>query len=226
MPTFKPAWSGRRCGRSSAPRLGSLGHVFFLYVGGPLAIQGDITIGELIAFTTLIGYLTSPLRGMSFILSLVKRSQASSNGSMPSLPPPDRPDLPRPAPPPYRPCSFKPNVPLPEPETPALESVLEVPAGSTLGVFGPTASRKSTLLSLLARLYNPPRTQYSSATWTSVMWTSTGGVKPRHSSLNGPSCSPKASRTISYLVMTTTRSWPKCSGTQRWSTTSKRCLKA
>lgn len=142
--------------------LASSASVFLLlYVGGPLAIQGEITIGELIAFTTLIAYLTGPLRGMSFILSLVKRSQASLERiDAICAPKPDRPDLPNPSAPPEAAPAFEIrdlSFAYPGAEEQALKNLsFTIPAGSTLGVFGHTASGKTTLLAVLSRLYNPP----------------------------------------------------------------------
>ena len=137
-------------------------NVFLLiWVGGPMAIEGDITVGELVAFTTLVAYLTGPLRGMSFILSLFKQAEASLDRvDALLLQPPDRPEgaqgQPAPSAPPalsIRGLSFR----YPGAEEDALTDVsFDVPAGGTLGIFGPTGSGKTTLLRVLARLYNPP----------------------------------------------------------------------
>mgnify|MGYP006197649779 CR=1 FL=1 len=45
-------------------------------------VSGELTVGELVAFTTLVAYLTGPLRGLSFIISLVKQAQASLEHEM------------------------------------------------------------------------------------------------------------------------------------------------
>lgn len=133
-----------------------------LAVGGPLAIQGDLTVGELVAFTTLVAYLVGPVRGLSFIVSLFRQSQSALERiDAILLPPIERPDLPDPRPPPtaapalaIRGLSFAyPD----DPDRPVLHDVnLEVPAGGTLGILGPTGSGKTTLLRVLARVYNPP----------------------------------------------------------------------
>jgi len=137
-------------------------NVFLLiWVGGPMAIEGEITVGELVAFTTLVAYLTGPLRGLSFILSLFKQAQASlERVDRLLLAEPDRPEgldaAPAPTAPPalaVRGLTFR----YPDADDDALSDVsFEVPAGGTLGVFGPTGSGKTTLLRVLARLYNPP----------------------------------------------------------------------
>lgn len=155
---------------------GSVNVFLLLYLGGPMAVRGEITVGELVAFTTLIAYLVNPLRSVSFLLSIVKEAQSSIERAREILDPaPDRPELPDPEPVPgsapaieIRDLSFH----YPESagseeqaarhheagERGALEQVsLSVPSGSTLGLLGPTGSGKSTLLAVLARLYNPPR---------------------------------------------------------------------
>ena len=48
-----------------------------LWYGGPMVIEGELTVGELVAFTTLVTYLTGPLRGMTFILSLFRQAHAA-----------------------------------------------------------------------------------------------------------------------------------------------------
>lgn len=137
-----------------------------LWVGGPMAVRGEISVGELVAFTTLVAYLAGPLRGMSFIVSLFGQAQASLERIDVLLQaPPLRPEADRgldaPVAPPaieVRGLSF---AYPPGPEGSDEETVLHdlsfaVPSGGTLGVFGPTGSGKSTLLRLLARRYNPP----------------------------------------------------------------------
>jgi len=133
-----------------------------LYVGGPMAVEGQISVGELVAFTTLVAYLTGPLRGMSFILSLVKRAQASLERiEAITVPAPERPDLPNPKAAPSLPPSIEfrsLTFTYPGEQEPVLKDITATLApGSTLGIFGPTGSGKSTLLACLSRLYNPPR---------------------------------------------------------------------
>lgn len=132
-----------------------------LWIGGPRVIEGSLTVGELVAFTTLVGYLTGPLRGMTFILSLFRQSQAAIERLDAVMDPePTRPDLPGPRPAP----ASAPEIELrdfsftyPEAPEPALTGVsATVPAAGTLGVFGATGSGKSTLLRCLARLEDPP----------------------------------------------------------------------
>ncbi len=151
-----------------------------LAIGGPMAIEGTLTVGELVAFTTLVAYLAGPLRGLSFIVSLFKQSQASLERiDLLLLEPPLRPEGSDGAAPPAAPpaiearaLSFRyPAGSVPDDpddlshtdEPPGRDAEVlhglsfTVPAGGTLGVFGPTGSGKTTLLRLLSRLYNPPR---------------------------------------------------------------------
>ena len=132
-----------------------------LWYGGPMVIEGELTVGELVAFTTLVTYLTGPLRGMTFILSLFRQAQAAVERlDAVLLPEPKRPDrgISSPAP------EAAPQLVLqglsfryPNAEDDALADVsVEVPAGGTLGVFGPTGAGKSTLLRCIARLEDPP----------------------------------------------------------------------
>ncbi|MCB9676612.1 MAG: ABC transporter ATP-binding protein [Alphaproteobacteria bacterium] len=142
--------------------LGAAVNVFLLLrYGGPMAMNGELTVGELVAFVTLVAYLTGPLRGMSFIIALVKQSQASLERiDVVLYAEPDRPEGPSGEAPPTHPpaievhdLSFR----YPDGDHDVLHGVsLSVPAGGTLGIVGPTGSGKTTLLRVLARLYNPP----------------------------------------------------------------------
>jgi len=133
-----------------------------LYIGGPMTMRGELTVGELVAFTTLVALLASPLRGLSFILTLFKQAEASIERIDAILGPvPDRPDLPDPSPAPTKPPAISVrglSFTYPDDDQAVLSDVrFELPAGSTLGILGPTGSGKSTLLRCLSRLYNPPR---------------------------------------------------------------------
>ncbi len=143
--------------------LAASANVFILlYVGGPMAMRGEITVGELVAFTTLVALLAGPLRGLSFIVMLFKQAEASLERIDAILiPEPDRPDLPDPTPAPIQPPALSVrnlSFTYPEDDDEVLTDMsFEVPAGATVGILGPTGSGKTTLLRCLSRLYNPPR---------------------------------------------------------------------
>lgn len=141
--------------------LGAAVNVFLLLrYGGPMAIEGTLSVGELVAFITLVAYLTGPMRGMSFIFALIKQSQASLERVDAVLSAPvDRPDQPDPEPVGEAAPALvvdRLTFTYPGESEPVLREVsFALPAGRTLGILGPTGSGKSTLLRVLARLYNP-----------------------------------------------------------------------
>ena len=141
---------------------GGIGIAILLYIGGPQAVAGDLSVGELAAFATLIAALLPPLRSLGWMLSVLQRgraalerifelidepvarpegevalSQASGNGPMIHI----------------RGLDFAyPD----DPDRPVLRDIqLDVAPGSVLGVVGKTGSGKTSLLRLLARLYDP-----------------------------------------------------------------------
>ena len=145
-----------------SPMLGfipSLGLAVVLYVGGRQVISGALTLGEFAAFYTYLVMLTGPMRMLGMALGMAQRAVASGNRLFEIL---DR--EPRVTSPPGAP-------PLPEGpgrveflgvtlrydgSEPSLSGVdLVVPAGRTVALVGPTGSGKTSLVALIARLYDP-----------------------------------------------------------------------
>ena len=134
-----------------------------LFIGGPMAIEGSLSVGDVAAFVTLLGILLPPLRSMGWMLSVLSRGRASVDRIYEILEAPvDRPEGAEPAPLPprggpafsVRGLSFRyPDAP----ETLVLDDVsFEVPGGAVVGVFGRTGSGKSTLMRLVSRLFAAP----------------------------------------------------------------------
>jgi ATP-binding cassette, subfamily B, bacterial len=137
--------------------------VIYLAAGLPVT-AGTVSIGTLIAFTTLQNNLFRPITGLLSTGVSVISSLALFARIFEYL------DLPVEVDEPARPVRIDParvtgqvrfedvSFTYPGADRPALASVdLDVPAGSTLAVVGETGSGKTTLGSLVARLYDPSR---------------------------------------------------------------------
>ncbi len=148
------------------PMLGFSGGValfLLIRVGGPMAVSGALSVGDIAAFATLLAALLPPLHSMGFMLSVWQRGRAALERIFELMDAPvERPegDAPR-----SIPAGVGPRIVLdgltfayPDaPDSPVLTGIsLEIPAGATVGIFGRTGSGKSTLVRLLSRLYNPP----------------------------------------------------------------------
>ncbi|MEP7013412.1 MAG: ABC transporter ATP-binding protein, partial [Acidobacteriota bacterium] len=141
--------------------LAGIATVAVLYFGGKLAISGRITVGEFVTFNTLLARMVWPMIALGWVINLVQRGTASlgrmrlvleAEPAIKDEPPFAEPsrfagevrfkDLS---------FSYRPGLP------PALHDIsLDVPAGSTVAIVGRTGSGRSTLLSLLPRLLDPP----------------------------------------------------------------------
>ena len=158
--------------------IANLGLVLVIGAGGVFTINGSLTIGELVAFTTYLTQLFAPLRRVGLVIPMLAMAAASGERIAAVLDAPDgveeRPDaddLPRirgavkmtgvsyrygadgaaPA-----------NTVAPAAGAPpaggawALRDVdLEVPAGTTVALLGATGAGKTTLAGLVMRLYDP-----------------------------------------------------------------------
>jgi ABC-type multidrug transport system fused ATPase/permease subunit len=140
--------------------LPNIGLAVVLLVGGRQAIKGQITVGEFVAFYGYVNLLVSPVRMLGIALGMAQRAVASGARVFEIL---DRkPEMTVPADAPELPAGDG-HVEIRDvsftyvgADEPVLRGVdLDVPAGRTIAIVGGTGSGKSTLVSLLPRLYDP-----------------------------------------------------------------------
>ena len=136
-----------------------LGMAAVLLVGGRQAANGTITVGEFVAFYGYVAMLTGPMRMLGMALGMSQRAVASGVRIFELL---DRgPRLTAPAGAPPLPegkgaIEMRGVTVAYEGSEPVLEGIdLEVAAGETVALVGPTGSGKTTLAALIPRLYDP-----------------------------------------------------------------------
>lgn len=133
--------------------------VLVLWLGGREVILGHLTVGEFVAFNTYMVQLTWPVIALGWVINIVQRGNASMGRINEILTEkPTITDAGVPTPPPaaaiqgeleFRHLSFSYNG------VPVLEDInLRIPAGTSLAIVGPTGSGKTTLVSLLPRIYD------------------------------------------------------------------------
>ena len=145
---------------------GGIAMFMLIAVGGPMAIEGTISVGELAAFAALLTVLLPTLRSMGWMLSVLARGRASLERIFDLL---DASELPTEGStgivvePGRGPSISLRNLEFSYPDEPGRQVLkgisVDIPAGAMVGLFGRTGSGKSTLLRVLARLYDPPRGQ-------------------------------------------------------------------
>jgi ATP-binding cassette subfamily B protein len=136
-----------------------LGGVTVIWLGGRMVIAGAITLGELVAFSVYLTMLNWPMIALGWVVNLIERGEASMGRIHAILD--ERPEIADEAPlatgaikgdVAFRGLSFAYGDGVP-----VLHDIeLEVPAGHTVAIVGPTGCGKSTLVSLLPRLFDPP----------------------------------------------------------------------
>jgi len=142
--------------------LPNLGLVLVLWWGGRLVLQGELTIGELVAFNIYVAMLIQPLRMLGMIIASGQRASAAGqriNAVLATAPdivdpphPTALPDLERPGRVVFEGVSF--GYPD-EPDIAVLHELdLEIEAGETVALVGSTGSGKSTVARLLPRFYD------------------------------------------------------------------------
>lgn len=138
-----------------------LGFVAVLWYGGVLVWRQDLSIGQFVTFNFFLGKLVWPMIAIGWVINLVQRGAASFGRIRQVL---DEEPAVRDEPPLARLPAVRGAVTVRDLTfswdggPPVLRDIdLEIPAGTTVAVVGRTGTGKSTLLSLLPRLVDPPR---------------------------------------------------------------------
>lgn len=132
-----------------------------LIVGGIFVITGRLTMGEYVAFSSLIWTLSNPMRNVGTLINDLQRFMASATKiievyySRPFIV--DRADA-KEMPERLRgDIEFR-NVSFSYDETEILKNVsFKIKAGETVAIMGETGSGKTTLVNLIPRLYDPKK---------------------------------------------------------------------
>ena len=146
---------------SASRFLEQLSGLLVLWVGATLVLKGEMSLGQLIAFRILAGYVTSPLLRLATLWQSFQETALSLERLADIVDHPEEIEIAGEQLPPLPPVQghiaylgvsfrFGNQGPL------QLANVnLEIAAGSFVGIVGSSGSGKSTLLKLLTRLYDP-----------------------------------------------------------------------
>jgi len=145
--------------------LGSLGNLILFYVGGKYIITGDLSVGGFVAMSAYIALLSWPTASLAWMINIVGRGMVAlervndilghQDDTLPTVHSP--------------PITHPPKLELknltftfPEDVEPILVNMsVTIPAGSSLGIFGPTGSGKTVLSRLLTRREVALKGQYA-----------------------------------------------------------------
>src|SRR5215213_9297476 len=139
--------------------LPQIGIALVLLVGGREVIDGSLSLGAFVAFYTYVGMLAGPMRSLGMALGMAQRAVASGNRMFEILDrepaiqsPPGAPALPAGGGAvELRGVTLRYNG-----GSPSLTGVdLAVKAGKTVALVGPSGAGKTSLVGLIARLYDP-----------------------------------------------------------------------
>jgi ATP-binding cassette subfamily B protein len=138
-----------------------------LLVGGHEVLTHRITVGNFVAFNTYMMMLTWPIIAVGWVVNLFQRGTASVtriNELLTEVPTIDDAeadagipiDLKLRGEIEFRELTFAYPTEAAKPVTVLRSISLKIPAGSSLAIVGPTGAGKSTLVSLIPRLYDAP----------------------------------------------------------------------
>jgi ATP-binding cassette subfamily B protein len=158
--TFEKTITGTALNQTSQV-LQKISQLMVLWIGASMVLSGDLTLGQLIAFRIISGYVTQPLLRLSTIWQNIQELRVSFERLADVIDTPeesDEVDKSKVMLPPlhgevrFEGLSFRFRPGQPE----VLKDInLEIKAGTFVGIVGQSGSGKSTLMKLLPRLYEP-----------------------------------------------------------------------
>jgi ATP-binding cassette subfamily B protein len=160
--TFEKTITGTALNQTSQV-LQKISQLMVLWIGASLVLSGDLTLGQLIAFRIISGYVTQPLLRLSTIWQSIQELKVSFERLADVIDTPQESnevDKSKVMLPPIHgqvrfenlSFSFGPGKPD------VLKDInLEVESGTFVGIVGQSGSGKSTLMKLLPRLYDPSK---------------------------------------------------------------------
>ena len=134
------------------------GVLLVVWLGGGMVIRGTISLGEFVAFGAYLAMLHWPMIALGWVVNLFERGEASMGRIVDILnaAPDIRDDDPLAIESIAGDVEFR-HMTFAYGDKPVLHEIdLNVRAGTTVAIVGPTGSGKSTLVSLIARLFDPP----------------------------------------------------------------------
>lgn len=137
--------------------------IIVLYIGGNKIINGELTIGQLTAFIIYLGLLTWPIISLGWIINLTQRAEASMKrlcevfDSVPKINDPEVYSGKK-----ASECAINGSIEFKNVNFRYGENLpyvlrnlnLKIKSGETIGLIGHTGSGKSTLVNLIARLFD------------------------------------------------------------------------
>jgi len=138
-----------------------LGFVLIVWAGVPLAVKGELTVGQFTEFNMFLFRLIWPLIAIGYVVNLYQRGMASWKRMQAiATVKPAIADLPSVLPqPPIRGAIEFLNLTFGyHPDEPVLRDInLKIEAGQTVAFVGRTGSGKSTLVNLIPRILDAPK---------------------------------------------------------------------
>jgi len=142
--------------------LSGIGAAIVLWLGGRQVLQGTMTLGEFVAFNGYLAMLTWPLMALGYVVNQYQRGTAALSRLCEILDTPPSPRFQVAASPSgsvtIRGAIELRNLNFSYGDGPRVLKTLSlnIPAGLVCGIVGETGCGKSTLVSLLLRLFEPP----------------------------------------------------------------------
>jgi ATP-binding cassette subfamily B protein/subfamily B ATP-binding cassette protein MsbA len=137
----------------------AMGTALVLYVGASKVLDGTLSIGQVLVFTTYLASLYAPINSISQTIGMIHGATAGARRALEILETtPDLPEGTRT----LDPSTLRGEVTFEHvrfeysPDRPVLRDVdLVAKAGQVMAIVGPTGVGKSTLVSLVGRFYDP-----------------------------------------------------------------------